>query len=170
VGSDPGAAAGQLVGSGVTVKNDYMRSIDEFYDAARDARQAWGSSKPSEGETASPEDIALSDRNAAMQWYELSMRDLRRLVPPEASRDERYAINRYIAGIARHAMGKEPLEQFPNPFGANDLPPEVQAVVGDRMRRLRRAASQGGNAPSTIEERRRARNLLRDLAGSDASR
>lgn len=158
--------------SGVTVKNDYMRSIGDFYRDAAQAEKAWMSSRITDGNTdeLGPGDQALADRNHAFGWYAGVMSELRDLVPKESTRDERYAVNRYIAGLARQAMGKEPLEQFPNPFQSRDLPPEVAAVIRQNREGLMRSARIDAQTPRSREQVRRARMMLRNLASPDPAR
>lgn len=157
--SDFPKAVGDASLSGVTVRNDYMRSIDEFYRQAQSDNQAWNSSKIADEEG----DRALGDRNHQMTWYGEIMSDLRDLVPPGSERDEKYAVNRYIAGLARQALGKEPLAQFPNPFASTDLPPEVAGVVRRARESLRNSAGINAQTASSRDRVRRARSILRTI-------
>lgn len=155
---------GKFTLSGVTIRNDYTETIGDFYEKADSANQAFQSSRIVPGSRELSEgDRALSDEAYRINWYAGLMADLRRLVPPDAERNDRFTINRYINGVARHALDREAMDLYPSPFGATDAPDSVKAIVGDHMRRLRERVSQNARTPSSIQSRRRAIELLRDI-------
>lgn len=161
---------GKFVLSGVTLRNDYIQTIGEFYQEADAANRAYQSSRITPSGDLSDGDMEKGDEAYRLNWYAGVMADLRRLVPPDAERNERFTINRYINGLARHSLGLEPLPLYPSPVGADDAPEGVRAIIGDHMRRLRERAAQNARTPGSIASRRRAQILLRDLAGRGGPR
>ena len=155
---------GRLLSSGVTLRNDYMRSINDFYQESDRANRAYQSSRIVPGQRELGDgDQQAADASHRMNWYAGVMADLRRLVPPDAERNDRYIVNRYINGLARHALGRENLRQYPNPFTADELPDSVRAIINDARNSLLRSSRVNARTPDSLQSKRRAINLLRDI-------
>ncbi len=79
--------------------DDYNQSVSELYDKVQMAREDAGSGdKAAEGEL------------FKLRQYQAMMKHLR------DAESETYKPQEHITGLARQALGKEPLEKFPNPF------------------------------------------------------
>lgn len=112
-----------LIGA-FAVKRDYTKSVDDFYSRQAELKEAANSAQMhGKGELAARTALHKFDVYADM------MGDLRKLIKDKTGREERFAVEKYIVGLSRDALGEEPLDRYPNPFGGKPLPPAVAQIA-----------------------------------------
>jgi len=102
---------------GLTLRQDYARSIDDFY-SRKESLSKIAESKKLRGEI--DEEHAAEFRR--IQYAESLMSDIRKAIkglPAKERREGRLA----MIGLARAALGREPLERYPNPIANPDAVP-----------------------------------------------
>lgn len=121
---------------GYAIPHDYPRSVGEFYDEKERIEQDKGSAE-AHGED-KPE---LAERVKELDWYADMMAAIRKARPLEVDSEEWFEHERFIIGLAREALGREPLDRYPNPFTADDMPAGVRAAVDKEIGKRLNAAS-----------------------------
>ncbi len=109
---------------GFVFRAERTRSVDEFYKLSNKTQREYHSAKLG-GRSASDE---LTGQYRKLGRYRDLISNIRKLNENVENRDKRWENERYIAGLARMATGKEELARYPNPFTADDLPPAVKEV------------------------------------------
>lgn len=125
------ATAADIPAAGAfSVKRDYGKSVDDFYARKTELEQAAASAKADKAETA--DDREAKQALQKFSDYGAMMTDLRKLIPENASREQGFKVEKYIIGLARDALGEEPLNRYPSPLkrGADQLPGPIAAIVG----------------------------------------
>lgn len=61
--------------------------------------------------------------------YAEVMTAIREMEPKDSAGRRGYKYQQYIVGLAREAMGREPLESNPNPFTAKEIPDDIKKAV-----------------------------------------
>lgn len=140
---------------GVTLRKDYAKSVDDFYQERERLSKAHESAKL----RATPEENA--DRLHMMQSVSTLMTDMRKAAR-DLSPEERESTELGMVGLARAALGRAPLDRYPNPLANWDgLPKAVQDVVQDHIAEKAITASR---APQ-----KRTEHGLKANAGIDAA-
>jgi hypothetical protein len=141
---------------GLLLRTDYPRSVGEFYTERARLAQELGSAE-SGGKTAAD----LRDRKLRADYYADLLKELRQAVPKNASRDQRFEIERYMTGVARLAMGRPELDRYPNPLADSDSPPRVRQAVAkflaDKAIQATRDIDEKGRSDEWIQEQRAQR-------------
>jgi predicted RNA methylase len=119
-----GEPVGNPLTVGVNIRGDYSESVSEFYEKLKLTEQAYNSAKKND---------KLSDdldaQNALLQGHSELMNKIRKTVDGVSDRDGRFAVEKYIIGLARHALDKEALDRYPNPLQQDDLPETIKPLV-----------------------------------------
>jgi predicted RNA methylase len=127
-----------LVG-GLALRKDYSASLDEFYKRHAEAERARGSLKlrglpdPNDGEFRK-----LDAYKELMTAIRKEAQGMERRGESAADRDSRFeGARKYEIGLARAALGEEPLKRYPNPLDVprSELPPAVRRPVEDMLTR-----------------------------------
>lgn len=117
------------------VRKNYTRSVDDFYGYRQKIQQDAGSDKLHERRN----DLTETE-NRRLRYTSQLLTELRPLIPDTRDREQRFAIEKYLTGAARFALGREELELYPNPLTDPDAPEELKQVVrrwiGLRLNRL----------------------------------
>lgn len=119
--------------SGFELRRDYSQTTEDFYRARTEATQTYNSSKDKNA-------IDPKQKAEYKRYEEIAglMSKLREGVKDVKDRDERFTHEKYMIGLARWAMHKEPLERYPNLLTSDtkDMPEEVKAIRDEYMGRL----------------------------------
>lgn len=153
--------------SGFTIRKDYPADVDDFYNEQNKLGQEYNSATK-KGEVPSE----LSDRYHQFNEASEIMHDLRGLLDGKTERAERFAIEKYIVGLSRFALGREDLKRYPNPLYEPDadLPPEVVDIkdkyFGKLAKRLERKMPEWkpGKSREVYEKQMDSYYSLRDRA------
>lgn len=150
-------------------ENEPSRDLADFYDQVRESERKLSDTAFLRGQSGrGAEDLAEHRRLQQLGRLESQLRDLETegatvssgrgrsrgvVQPPGAERrpladtDARGELERYRIGLARAALGKAPLDRYPNPLdAAADVPPQVAALVRQYRASLFRARSRGVRA------------------------
>jgi hypothetical protein len=127
---DPLSIADLPVVEGFVLRGENTRSVDEFYERSDKLNSQRASAKLRD-ESLPEADEAAYRRISRTRDLMSDLRDAAQTLPPQS--DERMAVERMIVGSARFALGKDPMDHYPNPLTATDLPAEVKAVVDDHL-------------------------------------
>jgi hypothetical protein len=92
-----------------TIRKDYAKSIDEFYARKTELEQSVASAKAKGEEPTDAPELAKFTK------YADAMKKLRKSIAGVQGREDRFAAEKYIIGLARAALGKEPLARYPTP-------------------------------------------------------
>lgn len=111
-----------------TIRRDYSRDVDDFYEQLgylEHERKAQKAGKPSE---AGPD---ADERAYRLRQYADIMGNIRDLTKVDDSDTEQARKNdRYIIGLARHALGRSPLKTYPNPLTDYDgMPAGMRSII-----------------------------------------
>ena len=112
---------------------DYHQSLGEFYNL-KDEIEMKRNTEQHDGEVSADTDTKhrqITDYAALMT----EIRDAEREASPEKQRTREF--EPYILGLAREALGKKPLEGYPNPLIEDNLPKPVDKVVKQYMADLK---------------------------------
>jgi len=127
----------------ITLRKEYFKSVDDFYHVKELLDKAHESAKLRGKESAEPE------KRRRMSYAESLMADIRkaaRNLPAE----EQEAAGRALAGLARAALGREPLDSYPNPMAnPDDLPAAIAEVVRKHVAQKAVTASGRPDSPTT---------------------
>lgn len=115
---------------GFQLRKDYTESVDEFYDARTELRRKRGSAQQ-RGDVP-PE---LEARYKRFEEASGLISDLRDQIRDVRNRDERFAYEKYIIGLAREVLDKEPLERYPSLLSATGAPPAADAIRREYLTR-----------------------------------
>lgn len=116
------------------VRKDYVAAVDDFYQEKDRLEQEYNSAKLK----GQPLDELAAKFHKFEDYAEL-MSELRKPIQNERGRDARFAYEKYIAGLARAALGQEPLDRYPNPLKPSaEMPKDVAAIRRDFTKRLRK--------------------------------
>jgi hypothetical protein len=130
---------------GIMLRQDYSKSSDDFYAAKEELDRAHESAK-----------LRNKDYEGTKEWrkYQYAgqlmteIRNAARQLPA----DERERVSLAMTGLARAALGKEPLKRYSSPFsGKADLPQVVQAVV-DKHVSQKAATAAREKSGSTVDD------------------
>jgi hypothetical protein len=133
------------------------QSIEDFYRNRKEITQQFNSAAK---RGAVPTEV--DNRYRLLNDYADLMMDIR-----NADADKK--AGKYLTGLARNALGKDPLHGFPNPLTQTDLPPAVQKVVDGYIGRKAMSASGPGNTDESKAQADRALAALQRL-GLDEKR
>lgn len=117
---------------GVTLRKDYTKSVDDFYELREKVSKRHESNKLriERGENPLPED---ENRWRRLENVADLMSGLRKF-GKEVGTDAERKIDLAITGLARAALDRSPLERYPNPLmEPGFLPPEAQKIVADHL-------------------------------------
>lgn len=143
---------------GVTLRKGYSKSVDDFYAKKETIDAAHESSKlHAESETVD------SGEWRRMQNVSALMTDVRKAART-LTKDERSQVEHAMTGLARAAMAREPLKDYPNPL-ANPaaVPSAIQVVIRKHIGQKAIAASSSGEGSAG------AARYLRDMGVSMGS-
>ncbi len=122
---------------GVTLRADYARSVDDFYQMKELLDQNIQTSK-SEDRKVSQEILDAYDRVGFAESLMSDMRKAAKDLPAE----ERVETQLAIIGLARAALGRSSLERYPNPLAEPSVvPAKVRGVVVDHIAKKQVTAS-----------------------------
>ena len=123
---------------GVTLRKGYAKSVDDFYAQKELLDKAHESSKLQAKGNAETEDLNLWRRMQSVSALMTDMREAARKLP----HDDRIQVDRAMTGLARAALGREPLKDYPNPLASPSVvPPAVQAAISKHVAQKAIAAS-----------------------------
>ena len=169
--------AGNLVFGGFMLRRNYTQSERDFYNRKATIEQQYNATKDDVKAKKLPRErlVDIERRYREMQDYQELMSGLRKSIRGVKDRDTRFVVEKYIAGVAREAMGKERLGLYPPPWRATDLPPAAQKAVdgflGRAMMALtappprRRAGESVQNYALRDDERKRRAFLAEGIIG-----
>ena len=111
---------------------DYHISVGEFYEARNEVDEK-KATEEAFGDGATPETL---EQYKLLAMYEAMMSELRAAERDGNNGQRTYEYEPYIIGMARAALGKEPLERFPNPmeYKLKDLPRPVRSVLVEELK------------------------------------
>lgn len=143
------SALGAFATRGFTFRGDPAHeSMNTFYETRKNADEDLATAKDSDKDT--PQQRERGWRMAAYSDLMKSLREVKKqeLGSGGASFDEQFAYTKWMTGLARHAMAHdespkdwEPLDRYPNPLTATDLPDNLRAPVMEWIGKLSDAAS-----------------------------
>jgi hypothetical protein len=120
---------GELLGKkAFTLRKDYTKSINEFYEAREAATQERGSAKR-KGDAPAAVEAAYRKAN----FYADTMGKVRDLLGDTKERDKRFEYEKYLTGLARAGLGREELDRYPNLLTAKNLPPKLGKIRNERL-------------------------------------
>lgn len=136
------------------LRKDPSQSVNDFYAKRTEVEQKYTTEKDQKKLT--PEIEQQYHRYERLGGI---MADIKKLVADESDRDTRFAVEKYVTGLARLANGDEELERYPNPLAIKnkDLPPEVVKLKDKYLEHLvSTMASQMPQKVSKQEEHRKS--------------
>ena len=114
---------------GFVFRRDFAKSVNEFYKKLSRTGQEYNSARQNGSLTAD-----LAEKYRRLREYAGWISKIRKQVKDVANRDARFHREKYIVGLARHALGKPELKRYPNPLPDRTVPAEVRDVVsGDKQ-------------------------------------
>lgn len=148
-------------GGAFYVRKDYHSSVNDFYSEFEDARQTYTTAERLDEDGASDE---LSIRYHTLYDYQELMSKIGKLEPKTRDRDQKFAYEKYEVGLARAALGQEPLDRYPNPLAVplNSLPDDVAAEVMKHRKKLSDRLTESMPKYKLGESKEAYRRRLRD--------
>lgn len=144
---------------GITLKKDYAKSVDDLYREEESLSKAHESAKL-HGKSDQDE-----PRLRTLQGVTSLMTEMRKSVDSLSGKD-RDSVGLAMIGLARAALGKEPLARYPNPLAdAGVLPDPVRQVVADHI--AKRASTASRRGPRSREEADAAASYLNSLGANE---
>lgn len=144
---------------GFAMDRDYYQSVDEFYGEQQKVERKLSTAKL-DGEP----DYGLLRRNEKIGTYAALMTSIRAAERSAfGSRTRDY--EKYIVGLSRDMLGKDPLDSFPNPITDRNLPIPVRDVLNKYFGTARDHAKFKGR-PRTgenLKARQASYNAQRDV-------
>jgi hypothetical protein len=118
--------------------------MDAFYTAKREINDQYEREKEA-GKVSVKTAVEKSLKN---DYLEL-MTQIRQNPDNNVSRGTDKDFEPYLVGLAREALGREPLEDNPSPFKVKDLPKEIEEILVEHTRRKAKSAmaSTGSDLP-----------------------
>lgn len=143
---------------GLAMKRDYVKDMPDFYEAMEDGKREYDSARK-EGE------VDREQRNTYLQLDEYGdlMKELRGLIDDTRDRDARFEVEKYMIGLARHALGRDELARYPNPLTNKDLPAPVKKVIAKYRATLQRRMVQGVPRQGKTETLTKYRERVEDF-------
>lgn len=125
---------------GLVVNRHQGRSIDDFYAKAAETKLAHRVAEVEGTLTAD-----LRAQNGLFNEYAALMTEIRKVEPRGFGGKRKFEYEPYIVGLARDALGRDPLPDNPNPFHDPDAPaPIKQALLDHAVRNVKRAVLSEG--------------------------
>lgn len=125
------AANGESLGSedvpfarGVLMNRHQAKSIDDFY-----AEQQRLDLQAKEEKHAGGISVDTSSQKALFNDYGALMSEIRAADKKDLRGRRKFEHEKYLVGLAREAMGREPLENNPSPFSADSVPDAIKEVL-----------------------------------------
>lgn len=145
--------------SAFSLRTDYTKSPDEFYDRLAAVQQERGSLQ-AKGEMVSEGLEREHDRLSSLSGL---MGDIRQLVPDVRNRNERFKYERYLVGLGRFALRRPELDRYPNPLTDSGAPDDLRILRDEWL--AGRLIEVGSTSKTGESAQRRARSLsiIRDL-------
>jgi hypothetical protein len=115
---------------GFILRDEYTRSIDDFYELREDIKTDYNSAKI-EGESLE----VLEPKHRKFQDYADLMSQLRDMARKPMKKSEKWKYSKYIVGLARDALGRPKLDRYPNPLTDRNAPEKVKKLRDDYLGR-----------------------------------
>ena len=138
-----------LFGSGIMRDGEAVRSTNEFYEKSKEVDQEYTSAMDIAKQKGAKQ---IADTNLSAEHYryrrlQAVMADIRAVYKGETDTEKLNEKVRYINGLARAALGKEPLVHYPNMFDTRiSLPRSLVPIRRDFLASLARTVDS-----STVE-------------------
>jgi len=158
-----------LLGSGIIKDREAVKSTNEFYEKSKEIGQEYTSALDAAkaGGAAHIDDVKLSAEHYRYRRLQEVMADIRAVYKGETDTEKLNEKVRYINGLARAALGKEPLVRYPNMFETGiSLPRSLVPIRRDFLASLARTVdsstveSEKASFASRREARRRRDEAL----------
>ena len=140
---------------GLSLKKDYAKSVDDFY-AHKETIDKAHESGGLRGEEA-------GDLNEwrKLQYVSALMTDIRKAAR-SLSKDDKTQTDLALIGLARAALGRDPLARYPNPLAdPSVVPGEAQSAV--RKHIAQKAVAASNSSPKSYKEAAAAASYLRAM-------
>ena len=132
--------------SGVLQQYEPMQSVDDFYDAKDKIEQRAMAEKVIHKR----ENQELNAQASDMNRYSAMLTEMRAAVRDEKDRDKRFETEKYMIGLARFALGKEPLDRYPNPLKTKNSPEHIAKIRREEI--MRRAEKIAAYTPDSLTD------------------
>lgn len=153
---------------GLTLRKQYHKSVDDFYIEQEAASKLHESNKVKveKGKKPVKEDVHYWRRLENVESLMAGMRKAARSL----SEEEKEVTSMAIAGLARQALDRKPLDSYPSPFLTTEgLPSAVRKVVDTHIGQKASVVSRNvrGITPKSVRIIESARVYLRDMGATD---
>ena len=119
---------------GLRLERDFTKSVNELYDKATKTQQRIDTMRK-RGEEPSSEQLAEASKFSRVKALNSDLRD----ILDENNirdRDERFAIEKYIVGLSRWALGKKDSKRYANPLRLSKLSEQARPAVEDALTKV----------------------------------
>jgi len=130
----------------VTLRKDYSKSIDDFYDYANELDKAHSSHKLRKEKY---EDL---DKWRETKYAAELMTDIRK-AGRDLPQEQRDKVDDWLTGISRAVLDRPQLDSYPNPLAdPSKLPSPIRKVVQEHIGRKANTATQRATTPKSMYE------------------
>jgi hypothetical protein len=109
---------------GFIPRREYTESVDDLYEKRSAAQQADATAKAT-----GKGDATLHAAAGKLDEYTGLLDEFRAPIRRESNQEKRFEYEKYMVGLARRALGKEPLARYPDPFVDGNAPPEIKVAI-----------------------------------------